>query len=217
MKKQTMVRSAAAIAAVVAVGLSASPVAADIIDDWNKAVAPPPPELKEVTVDPATTALLFLDIMKAGCTARPSCVEKVPNMVRLHDAARAKNMVVWYSLVGAGGKATPDDVMDARIKPRAGEWYRQGGPDKFLGSTLNATLKQAGIKTVIICGNSFQGATVGTASAAAQRGYKVIVPVDCSAGEDAYHEQYAAFHLAKGGPVGVTSNVTMTRTTMIKF
>src|SRR5258708_12769895 len=107
--------------------------------------------------------------------------------------------------------------MDATFKPRAGEWYRQGGPDKFLGSTLQATLRQAGIKTVIVCGNSFQGATVGTASAAAQRGYKVIVPVDCSAGEDAYHEQYAAFHLAKGGPVAVTSNVTMTRTTMINF
>ena len=59
--------------------------------------------------------------------------------------------------------------------------------------------------------------TVGTASGAAQRGYKVIVPVDCSAAEDIYHEQYAAFHLAKGGPAGVTSNVTMTRSSMIKF
>jgi nicotinamidase-related amidase len=198
--------------------LATSPVSADVINDWKTAVAPPPPELKEVTVDPSTTALLFLDIMKAGCSARPRCVAAVPNLKRIHDAARAHNMVVWYSLVGSQGKATPDDVMDASFKPRsAGEWYRQGGPDKFLGSTLNATLKQAGIKTVIICGNSFQGATVGTASAAAQRGYKVIVPVDCSAGEDAYHEQYAAFHLAKGGPVGVTSNVTMTRTTMVKF
>ena len=56
--------------------------------------------------------------------------------------------------------------MDASFKPRAGEWYRQGGPDKFLGSTLQATLRQAGIKTVIVCGNSFQGATVGTASGA---------------------------------------------------
>jgi hypothetical protein len=62
-----------------------------------------------------------------------------------------------------------------------------------------------------------QGATVGTASEAAQRGYSVIVPVDCSAGEDEYHEQYATFHLAKGGPVIVTSKVTMTRSTMIKF
>jgi nicotinamidase-related amidase len=202
---------------VLGIAALSAPAGADIINDWNTAVAPPPPELKEVTVDPSTTALLFLDIMKGGCSARPRCIAAVPNMKRLHEAARSHNMVVWYSLVGSNGKATPDDIMDPAIKPRAGEWYRQGGPDKFLGSTLQATLKQAGIKTVIVCGNSFQGATVGTASAAAQRGYKVIVPVDCSAGEDAYHEQYAAFHLAKGGPVGVTSQVTMTRSTMIKF
>ena len=210
-------RVAAATAAALLIGLIGSPSSADVISDWGKAVIPPPPELKEVTIDPSTTALLFLDIMKAGCTARPRCVAAVPNMKRLHDQARAKNMVVWYSLVGSNGKATPDDIMDPAIKPRVGEWYRQGGPDKFLGSTLQATLRQAGIKTVIVCGNSFQGATVGTASGAAQRGYKVIVPVDCSAGEDEYHEQYATFHLAKGGPVGVTSNVTMTRSTMIKF
>src|SRR5580704_5777463 len=199
------------------VALLGTPSVADVIADWSKAVAPPPPELKEVTVDPATTALLFLDIMKGGCTARPRCVAAVPNMIRLHNQARANNMVVRYSLVGSNGKATPDDIMDAAIKPRAGEWYRQGGPDKFLGSTLEATLKQAGIKTVIICGNSFQGATVGTSQEAVQRGYKVIVPVDCSAGEDVYHEQYAAFQLAKGGPVGITSNVTLTRSSMIKF
>jgi nicotinamidase-related amidase len=36
----------------------------------------------------------------------------------------------------------------------------------------------------------------------AQRGYKVIVAVDCSAGEDVYHEQYAAFDLAKEAPRG---------------
>jgi len=102
-----------------------------------------------------------------------------------------------------------------RIKPRAGEWYRQGGPDKFLGSTLESILKQAGLKTVIVCGDSFQGAAVGTASGAAQRGY--ILPVDCSAGESIYNEQYAAFHLTKGGPVGVTSNVTPTRSMMIKY
>jgi len=210
--------AAPAAAALLGAVLASPSIAGDVVADWNQAKIPPPPELKEVTVDPATTALLMLDIMKAGCTARPRCVAAVPSLKRIHDAARAHNMVVWYSLVGSNGKATPDDVMDASFKPRsAAEWYRQGGPDKFMGSTLQATLRQAGIKTVIVCGNSFQGATVGTASGAAQRGYKVIVPVDCSAGEDVYHEQYAAFHLAKGGPAGVTQNVTMTRTTMIKF
>ena len=50
-----------------------------------------------------------------------------------------------------------------------------------------------------------------------QRGYKVIVPVDCSASESVYHEQYAVFQLAKGGPVTITANVTLTRTTMVKL
>jgi nicotinamidase-related amidase len=207
----------AAATAVLIIALAASPSVADVISDWSTAVAPPAPELKEVTADPSTTALLLLDIMKAGCSARPRCIAAMPNIKRMHDEARAHNMIVWYSLVGSDGKATPDDVMDPAIRPRDGEWYRQGGPDKFLGSTLEPVLKQAGIKTVIICGNSFQGATVGTAQEAVQRGYKVIVPVDCSAGESVYHEQYAAFQLAKGGPVGITSNVTLTRSTMIKF
>jgi nicotinamidase-related amidase len=194
-----------------------SPSIADVISDWSTAVAPPVPEVKEVTVEPATTAVLMLDLMKAGCSARPRCLAAVPSMKRVHEAARAHNMLVWYSLVGSNGKATPDDMVDPALKPRDGEWYRQGGPDKFLGSTLEPNLKQAGIKTVIVCGNSYQGATVGTASGAAQRGYKVIIPVDCSAAEDVYNEQYATYHLVKGGPVGVTSQVTLTRSTMIKY
>src|SRR5271156_3709552 len=123
-----------AIVALIA-AVAASPAVADVISDWSTAVAPPPPELKDVTADPSTTALLLLDIMKTGCSARPRCVAAVPNIKRMHDEALAHNMVVWYSLVGADGKATPDDIMDSAIKPRTGEWYRQGGPDKFMGST----------------------------------------------------------------------------------
>ena len=54
-------------------------------------------------------------------------------------------------------------------------------------------------------------------SGAAQRGYKVIVPIDCLSSEDPYMEQYAAWHLFKGGPAGVTSQSTLTRSTMVKF
>ena len=93
----------------------------------------------------------------------------------------------------------------------------QSGPDKFLGSNLEEKLKARGIKTVIVCGTSFQGVGIGTASGAAQRGYKVIVPIDCLSSEDPYMEQYAAWHLFKGGPAVVTSQVTLTRSTMVKF
>jgi len=209
-------RLAVAAAALLVASL-ASPSIADVVADWSKAVVPPPPELKEVKVEPATTALLLLDIMKANCSARPRCVAAVPSIKKVHDDARAHNMLVWYSLVGSDGKATPDDIMDPAIKPRPGEWYRQSGADKFLVSTLEPLLRQAGIKTVIICGNSYQGATVGTTSEATQRGLKVIVPVDCSAGENVFNELYATYHLGKGGPLVVTGNVTLTRSSMIKY
>ncbi len=196
----------------------ATPAASDIISEWNSAATPPAPQLKEVTVDPSTTALLLLGLMKSNCGPQPRCVATVPNIKRIHDMARAHNMVVWYALVAEnGGKGTPDDVIDPAIKPRPGEWYLLGGAEKFEGSTLQPILRQAGIKTLIMCGFSSEGPILGTTIEATQRGYKVIVPVDCSAGRSAYREQYVAYELGAGGPDPVTSNVTLTRTTMVKF
>jgi len=189
--------------------------AADIIAEWATVKAPPVPELKPVTVDGKTTALLILDMMKSGCSARPRCVATVPNVKKLHDAARAAGAMVFYSLVGE--KPVPAEVIDPGFAPREGEWVAQRGPDKFLGSGLDERLKARGIKTVIVCGTSAQGVVIGTGSGSAQRGYKVIVPVDCMSSEDPYMEQYAAWHMFKGGPAIVTSQVTLTRSDMIKF
>src|SRR6266704_178219 len=210
-------RGAAAAAGALIIAFAASSAATDILNDWDAVKAPPKPELKAVTLEGSTTALLILDMMKANCGARPRCVATIPNVKKLHDAARAAGALVWYSLVGSNGMATPADVIDPGFIPRDGEWARQGGPDKFLGSNLEEKLKARGIKTVIVCGTSFQGVGIGTGSGSAQRGYKVIVPIDCLSSEDPYMEQYAAWHLFKGGPAIVTGQVTLTRSTMVKF
>jgi nicotinamidase-related amidase len=141
-------------------------------------------------------------------------VATLPNIKRLHDAARAAGAMLWYSI---SANSTPADMIDPGIIPREGEYARQGGPDKFLGSNLEEKLKARGIKTVVVCGTSFQGVGIGTGSGAAQRGYKVIVPIDCLSSEDPYMEQYAAWHFFKGGPAGITSQTTLTRSTMVKF
>jgi nicotinamidase-related amidase len=214
---RTLLRSVAAAAVAITMAFAASPLAADILDDWATVKAPPPPELKPVTLDGPTTALLILDMMKANCGARPRCVATVPTVKRLHDAARATGAMVWYSFVGSDGKATPADQIDPGFTAREGEWVRQNGPDKFIGSNLEEKLKARGIKTVIVCGTSFQGVGIGTGGGSAQRGYKVIIPLDCLSSEDTYMEQYSAWHLYKGAPVGVTSQVTLTRSSMLKF
>ena len=194
----------------------ARPVQAnDITKEWDSVKAPPVPELKPATIDPKTTALLALDFMKTNCGARPRCASTIPVANKLIEQARAHNMLVIYTLVGQNPK--PEGMADAILKPRDGEWIERGGADKFINSDIEQRLKAKGIKTVIVMGTSAQGAVVGTSNGATQRGYKAVVPVDGMSAEDAYNEQYAAWHLYKGGPAGLVMNVTLTRSDMIKF
>ncbi len=188
----------------------------DIISEWASVTLPPVPELKPVTVDPRTTALLVLDMMKGNCGARPRCLASVSNVRMLLEAARSRRLMVVYNLTGAG---KVEDMVDASLAPRAGEFMVKGagGADKFVNSNLDAGLKECGIKTVIVTGTSAQGAVGGTTNGAAQRGYKAVVPVDCMSGEEAFNELYAIWHIHKGGPVNLTSNATVTRSDLISF
>jgi nicotinamidase-related amidase len=215
MNRSKFVRHFTAVISITAALGAVPALAADVIKEWANIKAPPAPEVKAVTLDGKTTALLILDVMKESCARRPRCTEMLPGLQKLHDAARAANAMVFYTLVG-GGSPTAADVV-AGLTAKEGEWVVQRGPDKFLGSPLEQRLKERGITTVIVTGTSAQGVGIGTGSAAAQRGYKVVVPYDGLAGENAYQEQYAAYHLAKGGPAIVTDQVTLTRTDMIKF
>ena len=208
-------RGALAATGALIIAFAAAFAASDIVEDWDNVKPPPKPELKAVTLDPSTTALLILDMSKDGaCKTRPRCIATIPNVKRLHDAARAAGVMLWYSI---GGNSEPAEMIGPGFTPHDGEWAHQPGPDKFLGSNLEEKLKGHAIKTVVVCGTSFQGVGVGTGTEAAQRGYKVIVPIDCLSSEDPYMEQYSAWHFFKGGPAVVTSNSTLTRSAMVKF
>jgi nicotinamidase-related amidase len=215
LEMRTLWRGVAAAAGALMIAFAGAYAAGDILDDWDAVKAPPKPEVKAVTLEASTTALLILDMSKDGaCRTRPRCMATIPNVKRLYDAARAAGATLWYSI---GANSAPEDMIGAGFAPRDGEWAHQGGPDKFLGSNLEEKLKARGIKTVVVCGTSFQGVGVGTGSEAAQRGYKVIVPIDCLSSEDPYMEQYSAWHFFKGGPAVVTRNSTLTRSGMVKF
>ena len=190
--------------------------AADITSEWDTVKLPPKPQLKSVTVDPKTTALLVLDLMKDNCGARPRCVSIVPNVKKLIDDARAHNMMIVYNLTGAG---KPEDMVDMSVMPKPGDFMIKNGRggDKFIDSNLDAGLKERGIKTVIVTGTSAQGAVATTSNGATGRGYKAVVPVDGTASEDSFRELYAIFHLASGGPAALTQNVTVTRSDLIKY
>jgi len=69
------------LVAFAAVLVFAAPASAEtIIDEWLNVKAPPAPELKAVTVDPKTTALLMMDFVPQSCSQqrRPRCLATLP-------------------------------------------------------------------------------------------------------------------------------------------
>ena len=183
-----------------------------IVDEWGTVQAPKPPELKPVTMDPKTTALLVLDFVKQTCNneRRPRCVTSVPNVQALLKLARSKGVAVVYSITTA---ATPADTLND-VAPLEGEPIVKAPADKFFRTDLEKILNDKGIKTVVVVGTAAQGAVLNTASQAAFRGLQVIVPVDGMSAENTYFEQYTAHHLANAPGVG--QQVTLTKIDMIK-
>src|SRR5215470_3048882 len=94
-----------------------------IVDKWTS-VAPPPPPLKPVTVDPKTTALLMLDFMNQNCGKRPRCLDTIPAMKKLLADARANKVSVIYSIIA---NSTPEDVIK-EVAPQADEPHVLSGP-----------------------------------------------------------------------------------------
>jgi len=212
MKQKLIVFSAVALGAMLTVANVSVTRAADIIDEWASVKAPPPPELKPVTVDAKTTALLVMDFLPGGyCAKQPRCVAALPSVKKILDAARAANATVIYSI--AGNFTMADTLKE--VAPLGNEPYVKAHADKFLDTDLDKILKDKGIQTVITTGTSGNGAVLYTASEAAIRGYKVIVPVDGLPSTDPYAEQLTVWQLAHGP--GFAKQVTITRSDMIKF
>ena len=194
--------------------IAVTPVAAQtIVDEWASVKAPAPIELKTVKVDPKTTALLVLDLIKQTCNAerRPRCLASLPKVEKFLAEARAKGMPVVHSIVAS---ATVADIAP-QAAPKEGEPVVSTVANKFIRTDLDKILKEKGVTTVIVVGTTAEGAVLYTASEAAFLGYKVIVPVDGASAENIYAEQITAWTLATAPGVG--QNTTMTRFDMIGF
>lgn len=183
-----------------------------IIDEWSKVQAPKPPELKGVTLEPKTTALLVLDFVKQSCNSerRPRCLTSIPKVETLLKTARSKGLIVVHSITTA---ANPGDILK-ELSPAEGEPIVKSSADKFFKTDLEKILNDKAIKTVVVVGTAAQGAVLYTASQAAFRGLQVIIPVDGMSAENTYFEQYTAYHMANAPGVG--QQTTLTKIDMIK-
>jgi len=213
-------RDRLAVAALAAALVYVAPATAQtIVDEWSSVKVPPPPELKPVTLDPKTTAILVMDFVKQTCNneRRPRCVASIPKIEKLIAAARAQGVMLISTTV------PPVPIADTlpAVAPKGNDPVVVAFVDKFtLGDKdtgLQMMLKDKGITTLVAVGTAAHGAVLYTATAAASRGFNVIVPVDGMSGDGQvlYDEQAVAYILTHA-PV-VSSKVTLTSVDMIKF
>lgn len=212
-----MDRKSILIALAIAAALfAANPARAQtVIDDWSQVKLPPPPTLKPVTLVAKETALLVMDFTVQTCTPerRKRCADSVPKVKKFVEAAREHGALIIYSVAVPNSIAT--DVLK-ELTPAAGEQVLPPlGPDKFINSDLEKTLKDKGIKTVVAMGTQAQTSVLHTGGEAALRGFKVIVPVDAMSADDLFPEAYTAWHLANAARI--SNQVTLTRLDMIGF
>jgi nicotinamidase-related amidase len=207
--------------------LYAAPAPAQtIVDEWANIKAPAPPELKPVTLEPKTTALLVMDLIKQTCNenARPRCVASIPKVAKLLAAARASGVTVIYTIIPSAGPNVPVPVIGDTlpgVAPKGDEPVITSFVDKFIlgnkDTGLEKMLKDKGITTIVAVGTATNGAVLYTSSAAALRGFNVIVPVDgmSGTGQIVYDEQAVAYTLTHA-PV-LSPKITLTSIDLIKF
>ena len=201
---------------IVATLFAANPARAQtVIDAWSQVKLPPPPALKPVTLVSKETALLVMDFTVQTCTVerRKRCADSVPKVKKFVEAAREHGALIIYSVAVPNSVAT--DVLK-ELTPAAGEQVLPPlGPDKFINSDLEKTLKDKGIKTVVAMGTQAQTSVLHTGGEAALRGFKVIVPVDAMSADDLFPEAYTAWHLSTAARI--SNQTTLTRLDMIGF
>ena len=185
--------------------------------------APPAPALKPVTLEPKTTALLVIDLIKQLCNEqrRPRCVASIPKIQKLLAEARAKGVTVIYTLFPSPSPATfPNPVIGdyvPALAPKGDEPVVTSFVDKFIlrdkDTDLQKILKDKGITTVVLVGAASHNGVLFTAVTAALRGFNVIVPVDGMSGNNSYEDQAAAYILTSS----IVYKVTLTSIDTMKF
>jgi nicotinamidase-related amidase len=194
-----------------------------IIDEWSSVKPPPPPELKSVTLDPKTTAILVIDLIKQTCNEqrRPRCVASIPKVEKLLAEARAHGASVIYSLFPSPNPATfPNPVIGdyvPAVAPKGDEPVVTSFVDKFAtgdkDTGLQKILRDKEITTIVPVGTTPHNGVLFTSLAAALRGFNPVVPVDGMSGNNAYEDQAAAYILANS----IVYKVTLTSIDMLKF
>lgn len=175
------------------------------------------PDPVKVTMDPAATAVLVLDLSDTFVAQAPAIKETVPAVKQLLDRARAAGARVVFSL----GRAAEQKVF-ADLDPRPGEGVVRSSADKFFNTDLADRLQ--GIRYAVVVGTAANGAVLYTSFGCCARGMTVAVAEDGISTREPFSTWVARYQLLDQPGFQNKQNeplkekaVTLTRTDLITF
>jgi isochorismate hydrolase len=179
---------------------------------------PPAPAPVAVSLDPATTALLVLDVTTQTCTPQPNCMEMVPRVASLIASARAAGVYILYSTPATQPPILPE------VAPAQGDPVVVGlGQDRFFDTPLDELLRGKGISRLILVGWRENGSVLYTAVGGSLRTYTVVVADDGTSAAQDYDIAIGRYQLLtqlnsnpNNGPLRKAA-VTLSRTDPITF
>lgn len=180
-----MPRVVAALVAILGVSVLTS---AALISAQEGPVLPVPEPL---TLDPATTAVLVLDLSTRCNNPAQSCHELVPVVGAFLPKARAANVFIAYtaSLFARGTPA--GEVWEGFGRTEEEPLLYPDSYNKFYGGEIRALLQERNIDTVVVTGASANVAVLYTATMAGrENGYKVVIPIDGIRADNQYEYEY---------------------------
>jgi nicotinamidase-related amidase len=187
---------------------------------------PPMPAPIAVTVSPATTALVVMDLISPLCTSQPNCVAMIPHVASLIAAARRANVMIVYSAAMPNGLQDPIAPLPflPAIAPQKGELIVLGaGQDRFYATALDQLLNRHGVTTVILTGWRENGSVLYTAVGASLHNYTTVVAEDATSAGTEYDVAIGRYQLltqlannAKNEPLKKGA-VTLSRGDLIAF
>src|SRR3984885_7467476 len=143
---------------------------------------PPLPEPVPVAIDPATTALLILDVVDPICSRQPNCTGKmVPAIALLLAQARKAGVTIAY-----GTRAPTMSKWLPEVLPAPGDIKIESqAQDRFYKTDLDNLLKAKSITTLILTRWKVSGSVTYTSVGATLQGYAVLGALHASlAGPD---------------------------------
>jgi nicotinamidase-related amidase len=171
-----------------------------------------------VTLNPATTALLAVDMTTQTCGPQPTCQAMLPRVASLLDRARGAGVYVVYSTPPTQPPILPE------VAPAADDPIVAGvAQDRFFDTPLDVLLRARGITTLLVVGWRADGAVLYTAVGGVIRTYTVVVPDDGTSAARDYDIAIGRYQLltqlnanASNEPLKPRA-ATLSRTDLIEF